>query len=127
MNVSDLLPCNTELQNKFIEVGIPNFYKYLGSKYHRYKIYSAKLLIFRSTYVRYLFSIMEFNKSNNCSRIKYSKLNAIMQIETQNEKADIKISSCFKWVRHTDCSVTHIYRICIICLNVMFDYNLKNN
>ena len=51
MEVTEL-QVNTILKAKYDDVGIPEFYRYLGSGYPKYKNHYAKILsMFGSTYV----------------------------------------------------------------------------
>lgn len=72
------LQCNSILKAKYGDVGIPEFYRYLGSGYPKYKNRRAKVLsMFGSIYVcEQLFSAMKLKKSNRCSQLKDSEMNA---------------------------------------------------
>lgn len=85
------LQCNTVLKTKYDDVGIPEFYKYLGSSYPKYKNHCAKILsMFGSTYVcEQLFSVMKLNKTKHRSQLKDSRLNSVLHIATRNTRPDI--------------------------------------
>lgn len=61
------LRCNTLLKTKYDDVGIPEFYKYLGMVTLSIKSHCAKILsMFGSNYVcEQLFNVMKLNKSKS--------------------------------------------------------------
>ncbi|XP_023413524.2 general transcription factor II-I repeat domain-containing protein 2-like isoform X1 [Loxodonta africana] len=67
---------NTILKTKYDDVGIPEFYRYLGNGYPKYKNHCAKILsMFGSTYVcEQLFSAMKLNKTRSCSLLKDTRM-----------------------------------------------------
>lgn len=66
------LQCNTILKTKYDDVRIPEFYKFLGNGYPKYKKHCAKILcMFGNTYVyEQLFSLMKLSKTKYCSQLK---------------------------------------------------------
>ncbi|XP_058389185.1 general transcription factor II-I repeat domain-containing protein 2-like isoform X2 [Diceros bicornis minor] len=85
------LQYNTILKAKYDDVGIPEFYKYLGNGYPKYKNHCAKILsMFGSTYIcEQFFSVMKLNKTKYCSQLKDSKMNSLLCVATQNSRPDI--------------------------------------
>lgn len=83
------LQCDSMLKSKYDAVGIPEFYKYLGNGYPKYKNHCAKILsMFGSTYVcEQLFSVI--NKTNYCSQLKNSKMNSLLHVATQDSQPDV--------------------------------------
>ena len=81
------LQCNTILKAKYGDVGIPEFYRYLGNGYPKYKNHCAKILsMFGSIYVcEQLFSAMKLKKTKCCSQLKDSKMN----VATQDSQPDV--------------------------------------
>ncbi|XP_049748425.1 general transcription factor II-I repeat domain-containing protein 2B-like isoform X1 [Elephas maximus indicus] len=87
------LQCNTVLKTKYDDLGIPEFYKYLGKSYPQYRNHCAKILsMFGSTYLcEQLFSVMKLSKTKFRSQLKDTRLNSVLHIATRNRRPDIDI------------------------------------
>ncbi|XP_023366110.1 general transcription factor II-I repeat domain-containing protein 2-like isoform X2 [Otolemur garnettii] len=85
------LQCNSILKTKYDDVGIPEFYKYLGNGYPKYKNHCAKILsMFGSTHVcEQLFPVINLNKNNYFSQLKDSEMNSLLPIATQDSQPDV--------------------------------------
>uniref|UniRef100_A0A8C8VQ74 Uncharacterized protein n=1 Tax=Pelusios castaneus TaxID=367368 RepID=A0A8C8VQ74_9SAUR len=86
------LQCDTLLKDKFSTVSVDNFYQHLGPNYIKLKALASRILsMFGTTYVcEQVFSVVNLNKSNLCSRLTNTHLNAIVKVAvSQSLSADI--------------------------------------
>ncbi|CAN7944194.1 unnamed protein product [Ixodes hexagonus] len=87
------LQANTVLKQKFEDVGVPKFYKFLDeANFPSLRQQAVRIIaMFGSTYLReQLFSLLKVNKSTLRSRMTDEHLRSIMRIvSAQGLKADI--------------------------------------
>lgn len=82
------LQCDSMLQSKYQEIGVPEFYKFLPShQFPEIKKFVARIMaMFGSTYIcEQLFSIMKINKSSHRSRLTDEHLSALMKVTAAQE------------------------------------------
>ena len=81
------IQCNSNLKAKFLEVGFPEFYKYLPSNFKNTRKFALEIIsMFGSTYLcEQLFSVMNINKSNIRSCINNAHLGAILKVVSANK------------------------------------------
>jgi len=87
MEVLDL-QCDTILKQKYTDVGVPDFYKFLsGEKYTKLVSAAAEIMaMFDSTYVcEQFFSAMKINKSALRSRLTDKHLHATLRLATTRD------------------------------------------
>jgi len=87
MEVLDL-QCDTILKQKYTDVGVPDFYKFLSrEKYPKLVSAAAEIMaMFGSTYVcEQFFSSMKINKSALRSRLTDEHLNATLRLATTRD------------------------------------------
>lgn len=81
------IQCDSNLKAKFIEVGVPEFYKYLPAKFENTRKFSYEIMsMFGSTYRwEQLFSVKKANKSSARSSINDIHLGSVLKIITANK------------------------------------------
>lgn len=81
------IQCNSNLKAKFIEVGVPEFYKYLPARFENTRKFAYEIIsMFGSTYrCEQLFSVMKGNKSPIRNRINDAHLGSVLKVITANK------------------------------------------
>lgn len=78
---------DSNLKNKFYEVGTPDFYRYVLAQYVEIRKFACKIIsMFSSTYqCEQIFSLMNSNKSPIRSRLTDTHLNAVLKVASSNK------------------------------------------
>jgi len=77
---------DSNLKNKFNDVGVPDFYSFVPTRYVEIRRFASKIIsMFSSTYqCEQLFSLMNSNKSPVRSRLTDTHLNAVLKVASSN-------------------------------------------
>ncbi|XP_060836290.1 general transcription factor II-I repeat domain-containing protein 2B-like [Rhopalosiphum padi] len=77
---------DSNLKNKFNEVGVPDFYNFVPTRFVETRRFASKIIsMFSSTYqCEQLFSLMNSNKSPVRSRLTDTHLNAVLKVASSN-------------------------------------------